>query len=92
MPLLRYNSVVMRDSSCDAELYQPEAVSVRHSRIAFNTARGLGDRLDGTPCDMLIQPIRARVSPTSFVYPDLMVVCGTPEVTDEVQDTITNPR
>lgn len=76
----------------DGELFQIEAVSLQHNRVALNTARKLADQLDGTPCEVLIQPIRVRVSPTKFVYPDLMVVCGTPEVTDEVQDTITNPK
>jgi Uma2 family endonuclease len=36
--------------------------------------------------------MRVRVSPTHFVYPDLLVVCGNPSLTDESVDTLTNPK
>jgi Uma2 family endonuclease len=32
------------------------------------------------------------VSPTKFLIPDIIVVCGKPALTDEHQDTITNPK
>lgn len=32
------------------------------------------------------------MSPTKFVYPDLTVICGKPALTDEHQDTVTNPK
>lgn len=44
------------------------------------------------PCQVASSPIRVRVSPTKFVYPDLLVVCGEPSFTDEQTDTITNPK
>ena len=31
-------------------------------------------------------------SPTKFILPDLLVYCGKPALTDEHQDTITNPK
>lgn len=36
--------------------------------------------------------MRIRVGPTRFVYPDLLVVCGEPALTDEHHDTVTNPK
>ena len=31
-------------------------------------------------------------SPTKFVYPDFVVYCGAPALTDEDHDTLTNPK
>lgn len=76
----------------DGEMFEIEAASFAHSRIAVNLARRIDEKLDGSACMALIQPLRVRVSPSKFVYPDLMVVCGRPEFTDEVQDTIINPK
>ena len=50
------------------------------------------ERLLGHPCQVANSSIRIRVSPTKFVYPDLVVVCGNPAFTDELRDTITNPK
>ena len=36
--------------------------------------------------------LRVRVSPKKYLYPDLLVYCGEPQLTDEVEDTITNPN
>jgi Uma2 family endonuclease len=33
-----------------------------------------------------------RFSPTEFVCPDILVICGKPDATDDVRDTFTNPK
>lgn len=76
----------------DGELFPISAVSFRHSKIAANATRRMGEKLDGTGCSLLISPLRVRVGPTKYVYPDIMIVCGDAEFTDEIQDTITNPK
>jgi Uma2 family endonuclease len=68
------------------------AVSWEHSVLAANVVRRLAERLDGTPCRAVVSPLRVRVSSSKFVYPDVAVICGVPTLTDEVQDTITNPK
>ena len=40
----------------------------------------------------MTREIRVRVSPKKYLYPDLLVYCGEPQLTDEVEDTITNPK
>lgn len=82
----------VRSEFHDGELFPLETASVAHSRIARNATRRLAELLDGGDCEVLVQPLRTRVSRTKFVYPDLLVVCGRPELTDEHQDTITNPK
>jgi Uma2 family endonuclease len=76
----------------DGEMFPMEAVTVKHGRITANTIRRLSERLDGKPCRVLNAPVRVRVRPTKFVYPDILVVCGKVDVTDEAQDTVTNPK
>jgi len=76
----------------DGELFPLAAVSVRHSIISANIVRMLGNRLEKTPCRVANSPLRVRVSPTKYVIPDMMVICGKPVLTDEYQDTVTNPK
>lgn len=76
----------------DGQLFPVESPSTAHSRIAATAARSLDEKLSGTDCTVLGQPLHVRVSGTRFVYPDLLVVCGRPELTDEHQDTVTNSK
>ena len=76
----------------DGEVFPMEATSWEHSRIAFNAAFSISERLKGTTCQLAGPTIRVRVAPTKFVVPDILVVCGKPVFTDEEHDTITNPK
>ena len=75
----------------DGEVFPVADASLQHARILVNVAWRVSERLESSPCQAL-GPTRVRVSPTKFVYPDLLVVCGEPELTDEHQDTLTNPK
>jgi len=76
----------------DGEMFPIEAVSLRHSLISVNIAGVLRERLAKTPCRAAGGPLRVRATPTRFVLPDLIVFCGKPVLTDEHQDTLTNPK
>jgi len=76
----------------DGEIFPIVAVSVPHGIISINVGRRLAERLDDKPCVAVGSPIRVRVSPAKFVYPDIVVICGEPVLADEAQDTITNPK
>jgi Uma2 family endonuclease len=76
----------------DGEMFPIAAVSWAHSVISINIGAVLRDRLAKTPCRAAGAPLRVRVSPTKFLLPDVMVVCGKPVLTDEHQDTLTNPK
>lgn len=62
-----------------------------HARIVATISSQLVAGLRGGSCTGLSQ-IRVRISPTKFVYPDLVVVCGKPVFDDSYGDTITNPK
>ncbi len=76
----------------DGEMFPIAAVSWEHSIISANVVSMLRDRLAKTLCSVANSPLRVRVSPTKYVIPDMMVVCGKPQLTDESQDTVTNPK
>ena len=76
----------------DGEMFPWVTVSVEHSRLQSNLVRRLAERLDNLPCQVLDSPLRVRTSATKFVIPDITVVCGKPALTDEHQDTLTNPK
>jgi Uma2 family endonuclease len=76
----------------DGVLFPICGVSVEHGRLCVRLGRRLEERLEGRPCFTLVAPLRVRVSRTKFVYPDIVVVCGEPSLTDEQADTLSNPK
>ena len=86
-----------RASDTKHEYYAGEIVamagaSYEHNLIAMNTGASLHSQLRGRPCAVLPSDQRLRVGPLGpLTYPDIMVVCGQPQFTDERPDTVTNP-
>ena len=75
----------------DGEVFPISAVSWHHGVIAGNTGHGFAGRLACGPCRLAMR-VRVRVTKAHFVFPDLVIVCGKPALTDEAADTITNPK
>lgn len=76
----------------DGEVFSICGVTAEHSLINANLTVAVGTRLQNSPCRVYASPLRVRVSPKNFVYPDLMVICGKPVFTDESADTVINPK
>ena len=55
----------------DGEIVMMAGSTPRHSRIAANMIRHLGNALDGSSCGVYADDLRVRSSPTQFVYPDV---------------------
>lgn len=69
--------------------------TIQHSLIVMNAGRELGNRLKGSPCNVYDSNLKVRASiDQRFVYPDLSVICGKPELEplDPNGHTVTNPR
>ena len=81
-----------RNEYHDGQMFPVGAASLAHSVLQSNACRRLAERLDGTPCRVTVASLRVRVSPSKYFYPDLLVYCGKPALTDEHNDTITNPK
>jgi Uma2 family endonuclease len=74
------------------EIVAMAGASYEHSLIVMSTGVSLYNQLRGRPCATLPSDQRLRISPIGpLTYPDIMVVCGQPQFTDERPDTVTNP-
>ena len=66
--------------------------SLAHNQLAMNTAGALWGALRGKPCRPLGSDQRVHVPATGlWVYPDVLVVCGKPDLSPGRDDSIVNP-
>jgi Uma2 family endonuclease len=66
--------------------------SRQHNRITFDTARSLGNQLEGAPCEPFSSDMRVLVPECNrYFYPDVVVVCGEARFEDAELDTLENP-
>lgn len=76
------------------EFYRGETFSMagetaRHNRVVLNLASGIGDHLDGTPCQVFAVSMKVQIA-DAVLYPDVMVTCAKADAGDEW--TVTDPR
>lgn len=76
----------------NGRIYAMTGAKEAHNLIAGNTIASLHSQLRRTPCRVYPSDMRVKVVKTGLnTYPDIVVVCGQPEFTDEVRDTLINP-
>ena len=74
----------------DGEVYPMTGGTAYHAEIMLNVGFALGLRLRGGEFHFYSSAMRIRVSPARYLYPDLSVVCGEPEL-DERAINLFNP-
>jgi Uma2 family endonuclease len=63
-----------------------------HGRLILRFGRELEDALEDGPCGVSVTEVRLQVAAEeTYVFPDIMVVCGDPVFADGHRDMITNP-
>ena len=63
-----------------------------HNRIMLNTVTQLNNQLMESECEVYASNMRVGASPkVSYLYPDVIVVCGEPRFEDDTFDTLLNP-
>lgn len=63
-----------------------------HNRAKDNLLIEIGQRLKGSPCQALSSDMRVRVGLTGLeTYPDVLILCGPPQFTDETEMCLLNP-
>ena len=88
---------IERKADFKSEYYQGEmfamsGANIPHNRIVRNGIRLLGNQLLDRPCEPFSADMRVCVTPVGlFTYPDIVVVCGEPQVLDSSVDTLLNP-
>lgn len=76
----------------NGEMFAMSGVSPSHVLIVSNIVAELRGQLKQKPCNVYSSDLRVRVSPTGlYTYPDVVVVCGQPQLADEQKDTLLNP-
>lgn len=66
--------------------------SLKHNKIVGNLIGSINPFLKGKGCEVFPSDLRVNIPSTnSFTYPDLTIVCGKPELLDELFDNLLNP-
>ena len=76
----------------DGEILAMTGASYAHNLVVANVIRELGAQVRSTPCAVLPSDLRVWIEASRrYVYPDVTVVCGEPELTDADPDALVNP-
>jgi Uma2 family endonuclease len=74
------------------EIIAMTGASREHNIIALNISTSLNSQLAERPCEIYQSDMRVQVKATgSYRYPDISVVCGTPEFADTNPESLLNP-
>jgi len=91
----------VRHEYLDGAVFEMAGESLAHGDICTNLVVELGTKLRGSRCRVLSKdtkvrsgalPSPRRVMRGLFSYPDLLIVCGTPQFHDEYTDILLNPQ
>jgi len=81
-----------RSEFYDGEIIAMSGGSRNHSVICFNTIRRIGEGIDEKNCVGFDSNMKLDIAEQNlFVYPDVMVVCGDIEFSENRTDIIRNP-
>ena len=76
----------------DGQIYAMTGASRKHNLVSGNIYRELSLQLEKRPCEAYINDMRLKAAEAhSYHYPDIAVVCGTPQFEDAQLDTLLNP-
>jgi Uma2 family endonuclease len=79
-----------RHEFINSEVIAMAGASRNHNLIVSRTSARLELQLEKRPCEVYSNDMRVRLYPT-YAYPDIIVVCGEPEIVNERVDTLLNP-
>lgn len=81
-----------RSEYLDGEIFAMTGASLSHNLIVTNLNGSLWLQLRRRPCQVTANDLRVHIPATGlYTYPDVIVVCGEPRLTDEHLDTLLNP-
>lgn len=76
----------------DGEVYAMSGASRNHNLIVGSTLSALYGQLRGRPCETYPSDMKIRTPSTrSYSYPDITIVCGEPQFSDDERDVLLNP-
>jgi len=76
----------------DGEIFAMTGASRKHNLITLNIGAELRNQLKNRACEAYQNDMRVHVPATGlYTYPDVVVVCGEPQLEDEHLDMLLNP-
>ena len=85
-------SAEFKSEYLDGQVFAMSGASRRHNLIVGKLVATFVHQLRGRPCEVYPSDMRLRVPETGlYTYPDVTVVCGTPELQDGYFDILLNP-
>jgi Uma2 family endonuclease len=74
------------------EVFAMSGASIKHNIIFSNSFGNLVSKLNGKNCKPFGSDLRVHIpKQTLYTYPDISIICGEIETTDDKFDTVTNP-
>jgi Uma2 family endonuclease len=83
-------SSLERHEFVNGRIYPMAGGSYQHARIKDRFSRLVGNKLDGGPCEPTTSDVRVRIG-ENYVYPDVTIVCGEPEIEQDHGEHLLNP-
>jgi Uma2 family endonuclease len=73
------------------EVFAMAGASLEHTQIVSNSLIAVGQQLR-PPCRIVSNDLRTKISETGlYTYPDIIIVCGRPQLAEGQFDTLINP-
>lgn len=76
----------------DGQVFAMAGTSLQHLRLQHNLHLELASSIRRPGCEVLGSDLRVKLPRKNYVYPDLSVVCGDPQLADSRQDILLNPQ
>ncbi|MEO7309387.1 MAG: Uma2 family endonuclease [Chitinophagaceae bacterium] len=74
------------------EIFAMSGASIEHNLISVNSIADLKQKLKGKKCRPFGSDLRVHIPSNGlYTYPDISIVCGDVQTTDDYFDTATNP-
>ena len=81
-----------RSEFVDGEVFAMTGASLAHNAIVTNITREISIQLKGRPCQVYANDLKVLIrSANAGTYPDLVALCGEPELLDQRHDLLLNP-
>lgn len=75
----------------DGEMFAMTGASRNHNLVSGNVFSSLHSQVKGRRCEAYHGDMRVRTGDNLYTYPDVVVVCGAPQLLDAELDTLLNP-
>ncbi len=84
---------VFKSDFYDGEMFATAGASRAHNELKDNLIIEVGSQLKGGRCRTYSADMRVKVKRSGlYTYPDILIVCGPPEVDPKHPDTLLNPQ